>query len=48
MAADAANAVAMTEDEKKRLADLLSDLDNIPESIEESSIVSINENVCEK
>ncbi|CAD5119815.1 DgyrCDS8399 [Dimorphilus gyrociliatus] len=40
LAADAANSIAMTDDEKKRLADLLSDIDNIPDSIEESSVYS--------
>ena len=35
LAADASNAIAMTDDEKKRLEDLLCDLDRVPEAFPE-------------
>lgn len=36
MAADAGNTVAMTDDEKNRLADILEDLDEIEETLPET------------
>ena len=38
LAADAANMVAMTDEEKARVGTLLSDLDALPESLEEESV----------
>ncbi len=41
LAADAGNAIAMTDDEKKRIEDLLGDLDALPEIPEEESVLSV-------
>ena len=38
LASDAANVVAMTDDEKKRLEDLLNDLDTLPEAPDEEDL----------
>lgn len=38
LAADASNAIAMTDDEKKRLEDLLVDLDRVPEAFPEQPV----------
>ncbi len=35
LAADASNTIAMTDDEKKRLEDLLSDMERVPEAFPE-------------
>ena len=42
MAADAGNVIAMTEEEKKRLDDLLGDVDKIPDILEDMDLVSSN------
>ena len=39
LAADASNTIAMTDDEKKRLEDLLSDIERVPEAFQEETTV---------
>ena len=42
LAADASNAIAMTDDEKKRLEDLLCDLDTVPEAFPETDTIEVS------
>lgn len=41
LAADASNLIAMTDEEKKRLDDLLTDLDTIPDIAEQMELVRL-------
>lgn len=45
LAADASNAIAMTDDEKKRLEDLLCDLDRVPEAFPDETMASVSTDV---
>ena len=43
LASDAQSIIAMTDDEKKRVEELLADLDSMPDIPEESSVNQVND-----
>ena len=48
LAADANNMVAMTEDEKKRLEEILSDMGDLMDEVWQHIVKSILDNLCKK